>query len=240
MPPAAPRHRRRPARNDLRPTRPPRPSSGGAGRLRHAECLTGGPPAREPGSRGARRRAALRGLHPQSTDNPEPGRSAARRAVERAPVEGDGAGPTSPGRRPTSLHAPALPCPGRRRGHAGWSRPRRRRHHGHPARPLDAARRRHPSSGRGVRGGGGRPAGRHGLPRPRWPHERARRVLLRGDWCPRGRRRHGAHGCGSCLVRRARMLRVDALALPGDRTTKQRLEAAGFSARLLTLSRRLD
>jgi GNAT superfamily N-acetyltransferase len=33
---------------------------------------------------------------------------------------------------------------------------------------------------------------------------------------------------------------VDALALPGDRTTKQRLEAAGFTARLLTLSRRLD
>jgi GNAT superfamily N-acetyltransferase len=33
---------------------------------------------------------------------------------------------------------------------------------------------------------------------------------------------------------------VDALALPGDRTTKQRLEAAGFTARLLTLSRRLN
>jgi GNAT superfamily N-acetyltransferase len=33
---------------------------------------------------------------------------------------------------------------------------------------------------------------------------------------------------------------VDALALPGDRTTKQRLEGAGFTARLLTLSRRLD
>jgi GNAT superfamily N-acetyltransferase len=32
---------------------------------------------------------------------------------------------------------------------------------------------------------------------------------------------------------------LDALALPGDRQTKQRLEAAGFSARLLTLSRRL-
>jgi GNAT superfamily N-acetyltransferase len=32
---------------------------------------------------------------------------------------------------------------------------------------------------------------------------------------------------------------VDALALPGDRSTKQRLEAAGFSARLLTLTRRL-
>jgi len=32
---------------------------------------------------------------------------------------------------------------------------------------------------------------------------------------------------------------VDALALPGDRQTKQRLEAAGFTARLLTLSRRL-
>lgn len=33
---------------------------------------------------------------------------------------------------------------------------------------------------------------------------------------------------------------VDALALPGDRATKQRLEAAGFTARLLTLSRQLD
>jgi GNAT superfamily N-acetyltransferase len=32
---------------------------------------------------------------------------------------------------------------------------------------------------------------------------------------------------------------VDALALPGDRSTKQLLEAAGFTARLLTLSRRL-
>jgi GNAT superfamily N-acetyltransferase len=32
---------------------------------------------------------------------------------------------------------------------------------------------------------------------------------------------------------------LDALALPGDRATKQRLEAAGFTARLLTLSRRL-
>ena len=32
---------------------------------------------------------------------------------------------------------------------------------------------------------------------------------------------------------------IDALALPGDRATKQRLEAAGFTARLLTLSRRL-
>lgn len=32
---------------------------------------------------------------------------------------------------------------------------------------------------------------------------------------------------------------VDALALPGDRETKQRFEAAGFSARLLVLRRRL-
>jgi GNAT superfamily N-acetyltransferase len=32
---------------------------------------------------------------------------------------------------------------------------------------------------------------------------------------------------------------MDALALPGDRATKQSLEAAGFTARLLTLSRRL-
>jgi GNAT superfamily N-acetyltransferase len=33
---------------------------------------------------------------------------------------------------------------------------------------------------------------------------------------------------------------VDAVALPGDRATKQRLEAEGFTARLLTLNRRLD
>ena len=33
---------------------------------------------------------------------------------------------------------------------------------------------------------------------------------------------------------------IDALALPGDRSSKQRLEAAGFTARLLTLNRRLD
>ena len=32
---------------------------------------------------------------------------------------------------------------------------------------------------------------------------------------------------------------IDARALPGDRATKQRLEAAGFTARLLTLNRRL-
>jgi hypothetical protein len=33
---------------------------------------------------------------------------------------------------------------------------------------------------------------------------------------------------------------IDALALPGDRSSKQRLEAAGFVARLLTLNRPLD
>jgi GNAT superfamily N-acetyltransferase len=33
---------------------------------------------------------------------------------------------------------------------------------------------------------------------------------------------------------------MDALALPGDRLTKQRLEAAGFSARLLVLNRPLS
>jgi GNAT superfamily N-acetyltransferase len=38
-----------------------------------------------------------------------------------------------------------------------------------------------------------------------------------------------AQGCGD----------VDALALPGDRSSKQRLEAAGFTARLLTLNRLL-
>jgi hypothetical protein len=33
---------------------------------------------------------------------------------------------------------------------------------------------------------------------------------------------------------------VAALALPGDRLSKQRLEAAGFTARLLVLSRPLN
>ncbi len=42
------------------------------------------------------------------------------------------------------------------------------------------------------------------------------------SWC-------ADHGCRD----------IDALALPGDRSTKQRLEAAGFTARLLTLNRRL-
>jgi GNAT superfamily N-acetyltransferase len=53
-------------------------------------------------------------------------------------------------------------------------------------------------------------------------------------------------GVGSALMTAAvewsashRCAEVDALALPGDRSTKQRLEAAGFTARLLTLSRRL-
>jgi GNAT superfamily N-acetyltransferase len=42
-------------------------------------------------------------------------------------------------------------------------------------------------------------------------------------WC-------AGRGCGD----------IDALALPGDRSSKQRLEAAGFVARLLTLNRQLD
>jgi len=33
---------------------------------------------------------------------------------------------------------------------------------------------------------------------------------------------------------------IDALALPGDRLSKQRMEAAGFTARLLVLNRRLN
>jgi len=54
-------------------------------------------------------------------------------------------------------------------------------------------------------------------------------------------------GVGSALMEAAvawcverRCLDMDALALPGDRSTKQRLEAAGFTARLLTLNRRLS
>jgi GNAT superfamily N-acetyltransferase len=54
-------------------------------------------------------------------------------------------------------------------------------------------------------------------------------------------------GVGSALLQAAvdwcrsrECAEVDAVALPGDRSTKQRLEGAGFTARLLTLSRRLD
>jgi len=47
-----------------------------------------------------------------------------------------------------------------------------------------------------------------------------------------------ARGVGWCAERGCRD--IDALALPGDRSSKQRLEAAGFVARLLTLNRRLD
>jgi GNAT superfamily N-acetyltransferase len=53
-------------------------------------------------------------------------------------------------------------------------------------------------------------------------------------------------GVGSALMEQAvawctanECLDIDARALPGDRATKQRLEAAGFTARLLTLNRRL-
>jgi GNAT superfamily N-acetyltransferase len=63
-----------------------------------------------------------------------------------------------------------------------------------------------------------------------WVEEEARGVgvgtaLMEAmvSWC-------AAQGCAD----------LDALALPGDRSTKQRLEAAGFTARLLTLNRRLD
>jgi GNAT superfamily N-acetyltransferase len=54
-------------------------------------------------------------------------------------------------------------------------------------------------------------------------------------------------GVGSALLQAAvdwcrswECAEVDAVALPGDRATKQRLEGAGFTARLLTLNRRLD
>jgi len=71
------------------------------------------------------------------------------------------------------------------------------------------------------------PRGRHGLVECCYVESPARAVgvgtaLLEAAvaWCEE-------QGC----------VEVDALALPGDRTTKQRLEAAGFTARLLTLSR---
>lgn len=54
-------------------------------------------------------------------------------------------------------------------------------------------------------------------------------------------------GVGSALMtaavawcRQQSCVEIDALALPGDRSSKQRYEGAGFTARLLTLSRKLD
>lgn len=51
----------------------------------------------------------------------------------------------------------------------------------------------------------------------------------------------GSALCGALVARLAELgcQAVDAPALPGDRETKQRFEAAGFSARLLVLHRRL-
>jgi GNAT superfamily N-acetyltransferase len=70
------------------------------------------------------------------------------------------------------------------------------------------------------------------------------RGLIEGCYVERGAR---GVGVGTALMQaalawcRERGCRdVDAMALPGDRTVKQRLEAEGFTARLLTLSLRLD
>lgn len=71
-----------------------------------------------------------------------------------------------------------------------------------------------------------------------------RRCLVEGCYVERDAR---GVGVGSALLSEAvawskqqGCLALDALALPGDRATKQRLEAEGFTARLLTLSRPLD
>ena len=71
-----------------------------------------------------------------------------------------------------------------------------------------------------------------------------RRGLIEGCFVESGAR---GVGVGSALLQAAvewcrsqECAEVDAIALPGDRFTKQRLEGAGFTTRLLTLSRRLD
>ena len=75
-------------------------------------------------------------------------------------------------------------------------------------------------------------------------HRRSRPALIECCYVETGAR---GVGVGSALMdaavawcTRTECADVDALALPGDRQTKQRLEAAGFTARLLTLNRRLD
>jgi GNAT superfamily N-acetyltransferase len=76
-------------------------------------------------------------------------------------------------------------------------------------------------------------------------HDRAGQRRGRIDCCYVDEDARGV-GVGTALMEAAvtwceasACVEVDALALPGDRSTKQRLEAAGFTARLLTLSRRL-
>jgi GNAT superfamily N-acetyltransferase len=66
------------------------------------------------------------------------------------------------------------------------------------------------------------------------------------EWCYVQEEARGV-GVGSALMETAvtwcdqkGCVDIDALALPGDRGTKQRLEATGFTARLLVLNRRLD
>ncbi len=57
----------------------------------------------------------------------------------------------------------------------------------------------------------------------------------RGSRC-----RYRPDGVDGGVVRAKRLPDIDALALPGDRLSKQRLEASGFTARLLVLNRPLD
>ena len=194
------------------------------------------------GPDGARRRPALRGLHPQSSDNSQPGRSAARRAVERAPGRvGRWSWPGQP--VPTTdkpvrgLLSHALVSAEAMRGGAAlvgdattvtlldhWTQP------GDTAHLLVGEYEGVVVGLLAVTASPGPRGLTNGLIECCYVETGARGVgvgtaLMDAAvaWCTE-------RGCSG----------VDALALPGDRTTKQRLEAAGFSARLLTLSRRLD
>ena len=129
--------------------------------------------------------------------------------------------------RPAGLHPPA-PWPSWRAGRCGADRRSWARHHRDPAGTL-AGRRRASCSWGSTRGPWwacsavtpDRPGAATGRQRPD-------RVLLRGAGRPgRGRRQRTDGGCRG-LVAEQGCADVDALALPGDRTTKQRLEAAGL------------
>ena len=145
--------------------------------------------------------------------------------------------------RPAGLHAPALPGPGGAPSRCGagrpWSAtPRTVTLLDRWTQPGDAAQLLVGEYEGAVVGLLAVTAG----PGPRWG---SRNGLIECCYVetggPRGGRGHGAHGRPPWPgAPRRGCAEVDALALPGDRTTKQRLEAAGFTARLLTLSRRLD
>ncbi len=222
-----------------------RPRRGGhrrrrTGRVRHAQRVAGRAAPREPRARRAARRAALRGVAPQPAHHPQPRQPAPRRgAVPRSHrlIAVELARPAGVEDRTACAHLLALAL-----GAAATMR-------GGPALVGDATpatlleRWTSPEGAAALFVGEyeGAVVGILGLTEAHTAS--GPRSLVECCFVEDGAR---GVGVGAALLEaavewstRRSCAEIDAVALPGDRSTKQRLEAAGFTARLLTLSRRL-